>query len=159
VWVGCEAKVLDVQGRFDAGPEILNQCNIVLGSVHRFPDERGGWLDFAAVPQRDFSQIEFELARGLLEAAPIDVLAHPGGMYARRFKADLPAGLLRELLVYADRRGIAVEINSSYLQDLPGFLALCAEINPVVSIGSDVHRAEKLGHCRDLLTAQRVGIA
>lgn len=159
VWVGCEAKALDTRGAFDASPELLNQCDIVLGSVHRFPDGQGGLLDFAAVPQEDFAQIEFDLAQGLLEAAPIDVLAHPGGMYARRFKTDLPASLMRELLEHANQRAIAVEINSSYTQDLPGFLALCAEVNPYVSIGSDVHRVEKLGHCRDLLIAHGVGIA
>ena len=48
-------------------------------------------------------------------------------------------------------RNIALEINSSYLRDVPAFLKLGAEINPYVSIGSDVHGLEELGRCRDLL--------
>ena len=49
------------------------------------------------------------------------------------------------------KREIAIEINSSYLIDFEGFLNLCSEINPFVSIGSDVHRLEEVGKCRDIL--------
>lgn len=44
-------------------------------------------------------------------------------------------------------RGIAVEINSSYLRDLPALLELCEEINPYVSVASDMHKLERLGEC------------
>src|SRR5262245_54625836 len=85
VLVGCEAKALDTSGSLDVSDAIRAECDIVLGSVHRFPDGQGGYLDFGELEPADFAQIELELALGLLSAAPIDVLAHPGGMYARRF--------------------------------------------------------------------------
>lgn len=153
VLVGCEAKALDTRGTLDVTDEILAECDIVLGSVHRFPDRRGGFLDFSALSQERFLWFEFELSLGLLESAPIDVLAHPGGMFFRQ-RADFPADMMREILEKSLERGIAVEINSSSLGNFPAFLGLCAAVDPYVSIGSDMHRLEHLGECRDRLKAQ-----
>jgi putative hydrolase len=158
VLVGCEAKALDTTGALDVSDAIRAECDIVLGSVHRFPNGRGGYLDFGELAPADFAQIEFDLAMGLLAAAPINVLAHPGGMYARRF-GDFPADLMRLMMERSLDRGIAFEINSSYLRDIPAFLSLCAEVNPYVSIGSDMHRLDKLGHCRDRLLELGIGRA
>jgi putative hydrolase len=152
VYVGCEAKALDADGSLDASEEILSRCDIVLGSVHRFPDGRGGTLEFDSLDPGSIAEIECELALGLLRAAPIDVLAHPGGMSQRRLGA-FPEEFWRRLLEASLERGIAVEINASYLADVPGFLRLCSEINPFVSIGSDAHRLSEIGRCRDMLLA------
>jgi putative hydrolase len=155
--VGCETKALDTQGSLDARGNLLPQCELVLGSVHRFPDGHGGLLEFAAVPHTEFARIEYQLAMGLVTSAPIDVLAHPGGMYARRFGRDLPDNFMRQIMLKSLERAIAIEINSSYLSDFAKFLTLCAEVNPFVSIGSDMHRLDQLGHCRDQLRAGGVG--
>jgi putative hydrolase len=158
VLIGCEAKALDTLGGFDASDEIMEHCDIVLGSVHRFPNGEGGYIDYATLALEQFAQIEYELALGLLRTAPIDVLAHPGGMYSRQH-GDFPIDLMRELLKASLERGIAVEISTSYLRSLPPFLDLCREINPFVSIGSDVHRLAELGNCRDRLRELGVGQA
>ncbi len=150
VYVGCEAKALDTAGSLDASETILAECDVVLGSVHRFPDGRGRYLDPGALAADACAEREFALALGLVKAAPIDVLAHPGGMSLRQH-GSFPEPLFRRLMEAARERGVAVEINSSYLRDVPAFLRLCAEVNPLVSIGSDVHRLEELGRCRDLL--------
>lgn len=156
VLVGCEAKALDTMGGFDASSSLLAQCDIVLGSVHRFPDGHGGYLDFAKMSAEMTAQTEFELAMGLLETAPIDVLAHPGGMYARRY-GDFPPDLMGQLMEKGLERGVAIEISSSYVQDMDAFLALCREVNPYVSVGSDMHKLTHVGRCRDLLREKGVG--
>jgi putative hydrolase len=153
VLVGCETKALDTRGTLDASAAILAECDIVLGSVHRFPDGKGGYQDYAAFGRRELAVAEYELAQGLLRSDHVDVLAHPGGMFARRHGADLPEDLLRELVRTSSERGIAVEINASYLQDLDGMLRILEELDPPVSIGSDMHRLEDLGRCRGLLAA------
>lgn len=157
VFLGCEAKALDTFGTLDVNPAILEECDLVLGSVHRFPDGCGGFLDFRTLQSEQFAQIEFELACGLIDHAPIDVLAHPGGMYFRRFGTDLPEPLMRSLIQRCNAKGISIEINSAYLKDVEGYLRLCTELNPLVSIGSDAHQLDKLGHCRDLLIAKGIG--
>jgi putative hydrolase len=148
ILIGCETKALDTRGTLDVTDEILSECDIVLGSVHRFPNERGGYLDSSTLSRERFTQIELELALGLLESAHIDVLAHPGGMYFRQH-GDFPADMMRKILWGSLERGIAVEINSNNAEDFPAFLRLCAAVNPFVSIGSDVHRLETLGNTRD----------
>jgi putative hydrolase len=156
VWVGCESKALDKHGALDVTDKIIAECDIVLGSVHRFPDGRGGYIDFSTLAPDQMAQIELELAVGLLESAPIHVLAHPGGMHARRH-SDFPPDMMRELLRKSLDRQIAVEISTSYLKDFAAFVRLCAEINPYVSIGSDMHRLETLGESRDRLRAELGG--
>lgn len=150
VYVGCEAKALDTKGGFDADPDLLRQCEIVLGSVHRFPNGKGGFLDFDALSAEETARIELELALGLVRSAPIDVLAHPGGMYQRRHGA-FPLPMFRQLAEATLAHGVALEINSSYLVEPDPFLRLCSELNPIVSIGSDVHDIDEVGQCRDLL--------
>ncbi len=149
VLVGCEAKALGVEGEIlDASPATLAACDIVLGSVHRFPDGAGGLLNFADLDAQTTARMETELALALARSAPIDVLAHPGGMYQRRH-GPFPFELMGQLMEATLARGIAIEISSSYLRDFDGFMRLCAEINPYVSVGSDVHKLDDVGTCRD----------
>jgi putative hydrolase len=155
VLVGCEAKALDSRGTLDASEETLAACDIVLGSVHRFPDGRGGLLDFAALAAETTAEIECELALGLLRGAKIDVLAHPAGMYQRRY-GRYPDKLFRRMLEASLERDIAVEINTSYLSEIEAFLQLCDVVNPFVSIASDAHGPEELGRCRDALMRSRI---
>ena len=155
IYVGCETKANDTHGTLDISESILDASDIVLGSVHRFPNPRGGYYDFNDLTPEDTAAIEFDLAMGMLKSAPIDVLSHPGGMYQRRHGA-YPEALFREMMVASLEREIAIEINSSYLVDTDAFLRLCEDVNPFVSIGSDVHRLKDLGHCRDMLRAREV---
>ena len=150
VYVGCEAKVLDKNGRLDVSGEILNLSDFVLGSVHRFPDNGGGYIDFDKLDAKSIAEIECEFSLALLKKAPIHVLAHPGGMYQRQH-GPYPEHLFRRLFEASLERDIALEINSSYLADFEMFLDLCQEFNPYVSIGSDVHTLDEIGYCRDLL--------
>lgn len=149
-YVGCETKAMDMHGTLDVTDKILSACDIVLGVVHRFPDGKGGYLDYKTMSPTHLAEVECELSIGMIKNAPIDVLGHPGGMYQRRHGA-YPPELFRALMQAAAERNIAIEINSSYLVDMPGFLWLCEEINPFVSIGSDAHKLHEIGRCRDLL--------
>jgi putative hydrolase len=155
VYVGCEAKVLDTEGTLDISDDIRARCDIVLGSVHRFPAENGGYMDWDQLDNAAFARMEYELALGLLQYARIDVLAHPGGMFGRRRNRSLPEAYLRHLMMVSTRTAIAIEINTSYLRDVDGFLKLCTEVNPYVSVGSDAHTLETIGQCRDVLRSKR----
>ena len=158
VSVGIEVKTEDAQGTLDVSPEVLRRAEIVLGSVHRFPDGAGGFVSAESVSYAEAVEREMRLALGLLRRAPIDVLAHPGGMCQRAF-GRFPQDGFEELMRVSLERRIAVEINTAYTRDLDGFLALCQRINPVVSVGSDVHEVSQLGACRDALWARGIGCA
>ncbi len=156
VYVGIESKVADDRGTLDASQEVIEAAEIVLGSVHRFPVGNGGLAEAREFSYEEAAHREFTLALGLLRHAPIDVLAHPGGMCQRAFGA-FPDELFEELMVVSLDRKIAIEINTSYCRDLDRFLSLCRKINPVVSIGSDAHQLSDLGTCRAALWARGIG--
>jgi putative hydrolase len=149
-YVGCETKAMDLLGNLDVSESILAACDVVLGVVHRFPDGKGGYLDFKSMPPDQVATMEFELSLGMIRNSPIDVLGHPGGMYQRRHGV-FPEHLFRALMEETVKHGIAIEINSSYLADMKAFLRLCEEVNPHVSIGSDAHKLIEIGRCRDIL--------
>lgn len=155
-YVGIEAKAIDTSGTLDATAAMLTDAELVLGSVHRFPGSGGAAVGMDGLSYEEVAQIEFTLALGLATRAPLHVLAHPGGMCLRRFRA-FPPEHLRALMRVCLDRGVAVEINASYVTDLDGFLELCREVNPYVSVGSDVHRIDEVGRCRDLLVARGIG--
>lgn len=157
VFIGCETKTINERGSLDLSDDVRSRCDIVLGSVHRFPDGAGGFIDFKTLSQKKMAEIEVNLSIGLLEYATIDVLAHPGSMYYRQFSFDLPQHLMTKILEISLKRKIAVEINSSYIRDFRSFLKLCSQINPYVSIGSDMHELKQLGACRDRLIANGLG--
>ncbi|WP_420093019.1 PHP domain-containing protein [Sinorhizobium fredii] len=156
VYVGCETKAMDENGRLDVSQSVLDACDIVLGVVHRLPDGQGSYLDFKQLSFDETAEIEFRLSMGMIATAPIDVLGHPGGMSLRRH-GRFPKKYFRALMTAALDRRIAIEINSSYLVDMPAFLTLCEEVNPLVSIGSDAHKLSELGRCRDQLLELGVG--
>jgi putative hydrolase len=156
VLVGCEAKALDKNGALDASDEILELCDLVLGSVHRIPHVTGESRPFAELTTPELCDRELQLALGLISGGRAGALAHPMGMLQRQ-RGIFPETAMREILAAASACGMPVEISSSYLVDWDAFLALCCEYDPLVSIGSDAHTLGELGACRDRLRASGVG--
>ncbi len=144
VYIGCETKAIDNKGTLDISDNILHKSDIVLGSVHRLPNYKDGYLDFSKLSSVNLAEIEYEMSMGMLENAPIDVLAHHGGMHSSRYEG-YPALFFREMMKMANKKNKAIEINSRYLKNTYDFFDVCAEINPFISIGSDAHKAEDIG--------------
>lgn len=152
VLVGAEARIKDFSGSLDISPSIRKLCDIVIGSVHRFPDTDGARIEFKDIPRKEFVKIEYELALGFIRRGEGDVLGHPGGMSMRHVE-EFPDELYLSLMQEASATGVAVEINSSYLKNLQGYLALLERTDPLISLGSDAHKLSQLGECRNKLKA------
>lgn len=150
--VGAEVRITDFNGTLDIAPAQRRECDLVLASVHRFPAPDGGLWAFDDVPREEFAEIEYRLALGFTRRGGADVLAHPGGMSQRHLGA-FPDDYVLSLTAACEGSGVAFEINTSYLRDVPGFIALLRQSDPRVSIGSDAHTLDELGRCRDTLKA------
>lgn len=153
VLVGAEVRIKDFDGSLDITPEIREHCDIVLASVHRFPGSNGKPRSFRDVPRGEFAGVEYRLARGFLRRGGADVLAHPGGVSLRQIGV-FPDEYFRSLMSECRDTGVAIEISSSYLRDLPRFLQLLDEIDPLVSIGSDAHKLDEMGICKRMVSEQ-----
>ena len=144
VYHGIESKALDFEGTIDAAPEVVERAELVLGSVHRYPDGEGGirnWRDFAS---DEAAEVEYRAALGLIRNPQVDVLAHPGGIYEHKF-GPFPQPYLEEIVAAAARNGVGIEINARYCRDVAGLLELCCKHDALISLGSDAHTSLEVG--------------
>jgi len=153
VWRGFEIKAVDTAGALDMTGEMRAAADLVLGSVHSLPLD-GRWVPARELPHADAVEREFALACGIADSSEADVLAHAGGM-ALRAHGDFPDEYLGELMRRCRGSGVAFEINASYHEPiLERLLGLLEQHDPPVSIGSDAHRLDEVGRCRDILRAR-----
>lgn len=143
VYLGMEARALDFKGTLDASDDVLDSAELVVGSVHRYPDGNGGLVPLSEIPALGVSraaEIEFGLALGLVRNRRnrVDVLGHPFGVFSKFFET-VPAEPLQALMRACAESEVAFEISTRYCRDLPGLVELLHRVNPLVSIGSDAH--------------------
>jgi len=133
---------------------MIKKSDIIMGVVHRYPDDKGGLIPLEKI--KDLSQdkaaeIEFKLAMGILENnKDVNVLGHPFGIYSMFF-SKFPENCMKKLMIKALEKNIAIEINTKYLLENKKFFKLLKEINPYVSIGSDAHDKEEIARDFDII--------
>ena len=150
VFIGFEAKVNDFSGTLDVSDENLDQSEISICSVHRFPIGR------KLIPAREVNpevsqDIELELSMAALARGGFSVMGHPGGMSLRAHK-QFKKEYFKEIIIACAKSGIAFDFNSSYHQGVKDDLIELFKIyNPLISIGSDAHNLETIGMARSTL--------
>lgn len=149
VYVGIEAKPLDTAGTMDVSPEVRDSAELVVGSVHRYPNGSGGLIPLADIPQlgrERAEEIELELALGMVNAenGTPDVLGHPMGVFSKFFDG-FPARSMEKLMLACRENGVAFEVSTKYCSDFAQMVSLLRATNPTVSIGSDAHAAQDIG--------------
>lgn len=145
--IGIEAKSLDFQGSIDVNQNIVDNAEVIIGSVHRYPDGKGGLIELDKILElgaKKAAEIEFNLANGLLQNGQIDILGHPFGVYSKFFDT-FPERFMEQLFNLSLKRGIAIEINTCYNINQDNFFSLLRKINPYVSIGSNAHKESEIG--------------
>jgi putative hydrolase len=146
IFHGIETKILNTDGELDATDEMLDTAELVLGSVHRFPGHNSApAVANYHLSEKEFAKTELELGKAILKNPDVDVLAHPGGMFMRYFKKNVPLGFMEELIDITNRHHRAIEINSSYLKDISLDTEPFLRMNPRISPGSDAHKKDELG--------------
>jgi histidinol phosphatase-like PHP family hydrolase len=153
-YVGVEARVVDYDGNIEIERNILSQCDLVIGSVHRFPGKDGEPSHFDGLLPNHVLEMEFRLAEVLLDNPEIDILGHPFGMLYSKFKITPPETLVRTLMEKAGSKKIAFEINSKYHPDPWRYIRLCCESSASISLGSDAHSMDEIGKIVTLLKAR-----
>lgn len=146
ILIGIEAKPIDFHGTLDASEEIIEKADIIIGSVHRYPDGKGGLISINEVKnlgEEKAAETEFKLAMGLLKNNQIDVLGHPFGVYYKFYK-KFQGDLIEELITEATKKEIAFEINTKYNTHRDKFFKLFKKINPYVSLGSNAHNVKEI---------------
>lgn len=143
--VGVETKVEDFEGNIDCTDKILAHCDLVMASVHRFPDKKGAVRDFNDVSAEEAVETEFHLAEAVLDNEKVDILGHPFGMSYRRFGCVPSEEKIIALIRKAAKKRKAFEINCYYHPDPWKLIRWCQQYGAYFSLGSNAHEIGDVG--------------
>lgn len=153
--VGAETRVEDFTGNLDCTTAIINQCDLIIASVHRFPAKGGvSYREFSEVSPEEALDIEFRLSNAILENPDVDILGHPFGMSLSRFKVVPPIHMIKALIAKAAKYNVAFEINTHYHPDPWGLIDLCKQVGAPISLGSDAHSTGEVGRIMRVLKGE-----
>jgi len=146
VYLGAEVKAIDLDGNLDLAPQIQDKLDLITGVCHRYPLGDGKFMSIKEISKLDpevAMKMEFDTLMGLLDNPDIDILGHPFGIYSCHHEI-FPEDMLRQVLMKAKEKGVAVEINTRYIKEWDRTIGLFKEINPLVSFGSNAHSTSEI---------------
>jgi histidinol phosphatase-like PHP family hydrolase len=142
VWVGVEAKVLDLEGRLDCSPAVAQDCDAIIGSVHvPLATAASKWSELSAEAA---VALEFQMAMAIVCRSQAHILGHPMGMVIARF-GQKPLAEIRALAEACRDNDKAFELNARYCADLKFWIDTVTQVGCPVSLGSDAHRPADVG--------------
>lgn len=144
--VGVECKVDGFGGEIDSGPAILNECDLVMASVHRFPGEVGNTKGTTGgfSPEQAID-MEFHMSMAVMDNPAVDILGHPFAMSLARFGITPPWELFQALMEKAALTGVAFEVNARYHRDPWELVRACRQAGAAISLGSNAHSLDEVG--------------
>lgn len=129
VLVGCEAKVVDVEGTLDISKEILEKCEIVLGTFHKFEP-----------PLKD----EYLAAlTNMITKPDVDIWAHPT-LYAIKNGFTLTEEDIYRISKLCANNDILIEKNMKHNVPSKKFQAIASSLKCRFVNGSDAHQINEL---------------
>ena len=149
VHLGSEVRIFNLDGEIEILDSVNSICEIILASVHRFPDANGNAIEFSDMSAGNVLNLEFSLMKSAIKNSQADIIAHPFGMSLERFNLHPTPDMWIELVELSKKHGVALEINSKYHKNFDFILGLFIQENALISIGSDVHEVDRVGHCID----------
>lgn len=102
--IGCEVKIIDGSAELNTTRQILKMAEIVVGSVHHFPNIK-------SLSAHELIQKEYELTKLLAANDQINILGHPFSMAKRFFDADPPLKYVKDVYDTCVKNGIKFEYN------------------------------------------------
>ncbi len=148
IYIGTEVKIKDFSGALDLDWDVERLTQIVLASVHRFPDINGQPIDFSDTDTSvDVCDTELKLMIAAIKSKRPHIIAHPFGMSLARFHREPSDQQWYELIKVAIEHEVALEFNSKYHKDNFGILTRYIKSNCLITIGSDAHSKNEVGNC------------
>lgn len=135
VKIGCEVKICDESGSLNATNKVLNQAEVIIGSVHHFKGIK-------SMTAAELFKKELELTKLLAVNKKIDILGHPFSMSQRFFNYNPDFTSIKSVYQLCVKHGLKFEYSGkSAASNIKKFvLAEIArsKINNF-SFGSDLH--------------------
>ncbi len=142
---GIEVRAGDREGTLNAADAVIDRAEMVIGVVHSIPSKDGRDKRSAReYPREELLELEYAISLRLLHNESVSVLGHPMSNYEKLY-GPVPSKYYRGIISESKAQGKAVEISAKHLNDIEGFLRLCLELDPMVSLGSDAHSLGEFG--------------
>ncbi len=144
IYLGVEAKVLDMRGTLDAPADIESLCDAIIGSVHSPPNDdgtSGSWKEYT--PSQALEK-ELQLALSIVTHSRAHIIGHPLGMVITKFGLQ-PREELLAIARACALSGKAFELNPRYSLDPNTMIEIVTEAGCKVNIGSDAHFTDAVG--------------
>jgi putative hydrolase len=145
--VGTEVKILNYHGDLDINDMIYDNSDLVMASVHRFPNEKDDEVkNKSKIDPTEAIKIEYELSMAVSSNKKFDILGHPFGMSLKRFRVFPDLKLFEDIIIKLSKNNKIFELNCAYHNNfyLKQLLNLCLKHNCLISIGSNAHDLESI---------------
>ena len=133
--------------------------DFILGSVHKLGNVDLSWITFTPKNAEMLARTYFSMMEELAAEGEYDCLGHLDYVKKHMIRCGCPftyldyEAQLRKILLHVVRRGKGIEVNTSGLGELmeetmpeESILSLYKELGgEIVTLGSDAHRAERVG--------------
>ncbi len=145
MFCGIEVRAKDYDGSLNADSKILGKSDVIVGVIHSIPSEDGkSTYNPQTIPIKEAFELEYRATMGLLKNPLVNVLGHPMSNYEKYF-GEAPEEYYTKIFKKAKKNDIAIELNPAYQRNFNKFLKLVLNINPLVSLGSNVHSVLDFG--------------
>ena len=148
IYSGTEVKIKNYFGELNLDQDVARMTQVVLASVHRFPDVHGEPIEFSEA-NRSFNSCESELQLMIaaIKRKESHIIAHPFGMSLTKFQQRPTEAQWDQLIASALKYEVALEFNSKYHKSDFTILERYIANNCLISIGSDAHSVDEVGDC------------
>ena len=148
VFVGTEVRISDTKGSIAIANEVRSEADVILASVHRFPDHEGNPIEFTNMPENtDVLTMELNMMQEAIKGKGAHVIAHPFGMSLRRFGLSPSDEQWDTLIKSSIEYDVALEFNSKYHRNDFSILDRYIKSNCLITFGSDAHRITEVAEC------------
>jgi histidinol phosphatase-like PHP family hydrolase len=148
IYVGTEVRIKDFSGGIDLNEDVEQLSQVILASVHRFPDKAGKPIEFSSINHTSsVCDTELALMSAAIRTKRAHIIAHPFGMSLRRYNQKPTVLHWEKLIEVATEHEVALEFNSKYHQDDFSILERYIGSDCLISLGSDAHSIYEVGEC------------
>lgn len=151
IWIGLEAKALNLKGDVDIKPEDVEKIDFLIGAVHRrlLSEPNIRYHDLAALTSQEAAEIEKDTIAAMVENPYVDVVAHPMRLYYKFYylqkTSDIyPMRVLRNILLSVKNKNKLIELNFE-VPNLEDVFHEYLKMGVSFTLGSDAHSHDVVG--------------
>ncbi|TAJ10913.1 MAG: hypothetical protein EPO61_01135 [Nitrospirae bacterium] len=148
VFRGLEVKITTLAGEIDLAESAAASLDFVVGSLHRLPakPDEEVFVSWNQVEPSRAVDVEVEATLAMVRLGRAQVVGHLGRVFLEHYHVPFPDSAIRTIVEGAKRHRVAIELNGRFpAEHFARVLHHCLDVNCLVAVSSDAHKAEDVG--------------